>query len=137
MTTSQSSNMQRVPSGTPPLCRSASGRSTRRKEEESKGGGGGGGGSRDILMSSLVPINSLTTHASCSAQACGKVTQKREALEKEMTSAAADNAAIQTGNNRFLLLVYSLINEQQLKKRRRSPDWCSVPLAESLHGEFV
>lgn len=38
------------------------------------------GGSRDIPVSSLVPINSLTTHASCSAQACGKVTQTKAAL---------------------------------------------------------
>lgn len=38
------------------------------------------GGSRDIFMSSLVPINSLTTHASCSGPACGKVTQTEEAL---------------------------------------------------------
>lgn len=36
------------------------------------------GGSRDILMSFLVPINSLTTHASCSGQACGKVTHKEK-----------------------------------------------------------
>lgn len=44
------------------------------------------GGSRDILTSSLVPINSLTTHASCSAQACGKVTQTKEALSKRKWS---------------------------------------------------
>lgn len=56
----------------PHCCRKKYKKTKRRRE----------GGSRDILMSSLVPINSLTTHARCSAEACGKVTQTKGALLK-------------------------------------------------------
>lgn len=90
-----------IPTGMPPLCHRAPGGSTRERTEK------GGEGSRDILTSSLVPINSLTTHASCSSQACGKVTQTKEALwererENEMTSGAANIDAAQAATKHWL-----------------------------------
>lgn len=76
MTALQSSNMQPASAVARHIC------ATLLQDEVQKTKKRRGGGSRDILMSSLVPINSLTTHASCSAQACGKVTQTKEALLK-------------------------------------------------------
>lgn len=89
MTALQSDNMQHAFPLACHLCATVLQEEVQEKEQEKKGGEG----SRDILTSSLVPINSLTTHASCSSQACGKVTQTKEALgerENEMTSGAAN-----------------------------------------------